>query len=64
VRLGTGQASEHSLGLLKPHIRHLGAVAGVPAKRCASEPSRIVDHQEDELERVREAHVVELGRCR
>ncbi len=49
--------------LLEPDVRHLGAVAGVPAKRSAPEPLRVVDQEEDEFERVREADEVELGRC-
>jgi hypothetical protein len=47
--------------LLEPHIRNLGAVAGVPAKRRPAELSRVVDQEQDELERVREVDEVELG---
>jgi hypothetical protein len=49
------------VGLLKPDVRDLSAVAGVPAKRGPPEPPRLVDQEEDELERVREAHKVKLG---
>ena len=42
------QAREHGMRLVEPHIRNLGAVAGVPAKRRPPKPSRVVD-QEDEL---------------
>ena len=58
-----GQAREHGVRLLEPDIRDLGAVAGVPAKRRPLEPSRVVDQEEDEFQRVREADEVELG-CR
>ena len=50
------------MGLLEPDVWNLGAVAGVPAKRRPPEPSGVVDHEEDELERVREADEVKLGR--
>ena len=49
--------------LLEPHIRNLGAVAGVPAKRRPAELSRVLDQEQNELERVREVDEVELG-CR
>ena len=49
------QAGEHGLSLLEPDIRNLGAVAGVPAQRRAAEPSRVIDYQEDELERLGKA---------
>jgi hypothetical protein len=51
------------MSLLEPDVRNLGALAGVPAERCPPEPSRVVDQEEDELERVGEADEVELGRC-
>ena len=38
-------------------------MAGVPAQRRPPEPSRIVDQEENKLERVRQAHDIELG-CR
>ena len=58
------QACEHGLGLLEPDVRDLGAIASVPAQRRAPEPPRVVDHEEDELERFGKAHEVELGRGR
>ena len=59
-----GQAGEHGVGLLEPNVRNLGAVAGVPAERRPPEPPRVVDQEQDELERVRKADEVELGRRR
>lgn len=35
----------------------------MPAERRSPEPLRVVDQEEHELERVREAYEVELGRC-
>jgi hypothetical protein len=35
----------------------------MPSKRRSTEPSRVVDEKQDELEGVREAYEVELG-CR
>jgi hypothetical protein len=56
------QTREHGLGLLEPDIRDLAAVASVPTKRRPAEPSRIVDQEQGELERVGQAHEVKLGR--
>ena len=56
------QAGKHDLRLLKPHVADLGAVARVPAQRCPPEPPGVVDQEQDELERVRQSHVVEVGR--
>ena len=50
--------------LLEPDVGNVAAVAGVPAQRRPSEPLRVVDQEEDELEGVREADEVELGRGR
>ena len=58
-----GQTGEHDLRLLEPNVRHLAAIASMPAKRRPPEPPGVVDQQQDELERVREADEVELGRC-
>jgi hypothetical protein len=46
--------------LLEPDIGEVGAVARVPAERRPSEPSRLIDQEEDDLEGVWEADVVEL----
>lgn len=51
------------MGFLKPHVLNFGAVAGVPPKRRPPEPAWVLDQEEDELERVRQADEVEL-RCR
>jgi hypothetical protein len=56
-----GQARQHGVRLLEADIADLAAVAGVPAKRCPPKPLRVVDHEENELERVRETDEVELG---
>lgn len=50
-----GQTREHGLGFLEPDVRDLGAVARVPAQRSPAEPSRVADHQGDELERLGKA---------
>ena len=72
-RLGSGfrltpceprQAGEHGMRLLEPDIADLGAVPRAPAQRRAAEPSRVVDHEEDELERLGKAHEIKLGRGR
>jgi hypothetical protein len=52
------------MGLLKPNVRNLGAVGGVLAQRRSPEPSWVVDQEQDELERIREADEVELGTSR
>ena len=57
-----GKASEHGVGLLESHIWNVGAVAGVPAQRRPAEPPWLVDQEEHELERVREADEVKLRR--
>jgi hypothetical protein len=59
-----GQAGQHGVGLLKANIGDLAAVTGVPTKRGSAESPGIVDQEQDELERVREANEVEFGgRC-
>ena len=50
------------MGFLEPDVADLVAVTGVPAERRAPEAAGIVDQEQDELERVREADEVELGR--
>jgi len=47
--------------LLKPDVRELAAVTGVPSQGRPPEPPRLVDQEEDDLEGVREADKVELG---
>lgn len=59
-----GQAGEHGVGLLESNVLNLAAVPRVPAQRRPAEPSRVIDHEEDELERLGKAHEVELGRGR
>jgi len=49
------------MSLLETDVGELAAVPRVPAQRRAAEPSRIVDQEEDELERVREADIVQLS---
>ena len=49
------------MGLLESHVRHLAAAAGVPTQRSPPKPFRVIDQEEDELERVREADEVDLG---
>jgi hypothetical protein len=51
------------VGFLESYVRNLGAVAGVPAKCRTAKPLRVVDEEQNELERVRETDEVEL-RCR
>jgi hypothetical protein len=58
------QARKHGLCLLESHVGHIGAVAGMPAERRPPEPPRLIDQEQNELERVRQAHEVELGRRR
>jgi hypothetical protein len=53
------QAREHGLGLLKADVRDLAAVPSVPAKRRPAESPTIVDQEQDELKRVREADEVD-----
>jgi len=49
------------MSLLKADIRKLAAVARVPAQRRASKPRGLVDQEQDDLERIGQAHEVELG---
>lgn len=56
-----GQACEDGMRLLEPDVRDLAAIAGVPAEGGAAEPSRVVDQEQDELERVGEDDEVKLG---
>jgi hypothetical protein len=58
-----GQAAQDGVRLLEADIGQLATVAGVPAQRSSPKPPRVVDEEEDELERIREADEVELG-CR
>ena len=51
----TGKAGEHRVCLLDANVRHLAAVASVPAQRRSPEPPGIVDQEKDELERVGQA---------
>jgi hypothetical protein len=48
------------MGLLELHVRHLGAVAGMPTQGRAAETPGVVDQEQDKLERVREADNGEL----
>jgi len=48
--------------LLEPDVGKVGAVPGVPAQRRPTKPPGLIDQQQHELKRVREAHEVELGR--
>jgi len=40
---------------LEPDVSDLAAAPGVPAQRRAAEPPRLIDQEQDKLERVREA---------
>ena len=57
-----GQTRQCRVRFVEADIRNLGAVASVPAKPRPPEPSRVVDQEQDELERVRQADEVQLGR--
>ena len=59
-----GEASEHGVCLLEPDIGKVTAVTGVPAERRSAKLRGLIDQEEDELERVRQAYEVELGRRR
>ena len=59
-----GQAREHRVGLFEPDVLNLPAVPRMPAERGPPELPRLVHEQEHELQGVRKADEVELGRRR
>jgi hypothetical protein len=59
-----GKARKHGLCLLESDVRQVAAVAGMPSERRPPELPRLIDQEQDELERVRQAHEFELGRRR
>jgi len=56
-----GEAREHRVCLLKPDVRQVAAVAGMPLERRPAKPLRVVDQEQHEFEGVGKADVVELG---
>lgn len=59
------EAREHGLGLEKLHVADLAAVAPVPAEGRTLEAGRLrVEEDEQELERIFQADVLEVGRRR
>jgi hypothetical protein len=50
--------------LFEPDFGQVTAVPGVPPERRVSEPARLIDQEQDDLEGVRKADVVKFCRRR
>ena len=56
-----GEAGKDGVGFLEADVGNVGAVPSVPTERRPPEPRGLVDQEQNQLERVREAHEVEFS---